>query len=306
MPLSPNLRGAVYMIVAMIGFAFNDAITKHSSASMNMAQVMLVRGLFASTLIALLAWRQGALAAPRLAFHPLVAVRALAESGGTLSFLLALAHLPLANVSAVMQALPLAVTMGAALFFGEGVGWRRWLAIAMGFFGVMIVVRPGFEGFSPYSLLALASVVCCMVRDLVTKEIPTEIPTLLVSTTTAMIITILGALLLVPMGGWTTMSGPDLTLLAVAAVLVLIGYQFVILSMRTGDVSFVAPYRYTALLWSMLLGLIVFSDIPDSAMLLGSAVVVASGIYTFYRERVVGRPRNAVESTGPTMEPDGI
>jgi drug/metabolite transporter (DMT)-like permease len=294
------------MIVAMIGFAFNDAITKHSSASMNMAQVMLVRGVFASSLIAMLAWRRGALASPRLAFHPLVALRALAESGGTLSFLLALAHLPLANVSAVMQALPLAVTMGAALVFGEGVGWRRWLAIVMGFFGVMIVVRPGFEGFSPYSLLALASVACCMVRDLVTKKIPAEIPTLLVSTSTAMIITILGALLLAPMGGWTTISGSDLTLLAIAAVLVLIGYQFVILSMRTGDVSFVAPYRYTALLWSMLLGLIVFGDIPDSAMLLGSAVVVASGLYTFYRERVVGRPRNAVESTGPTMEPDGI
>ncbi len=306
MPLSPNLRGAVYMIVAMIGFAFNDAITKHSSASMNMAQVMLVRGIFASTLIALLAWRQGALASPRLAFHPLVALRALGESGGTLCFLLALAHLPLANVSAVMQALPLAVTMGAALFFGEGVGWRRWLAIITGFLGVMIVVRPGFEGFSSYSLLALASVAFCMFRDLVTKKIPAEIPTLLVSTTTATIITILGALLLVPMGGWTPMSGSDLTLLAIAAVLVLIGYQFVILSMRTGDVSFIAPYRYTALLWSMLLGFFVFGDIPDSVMLLGSAIVVASGLYTFYRERVVGRPRNAVESTGPTMEPDGI
>lgn len=306
MPLSPNLRGALYMIVAMVGFAFNDAITKHSSASMNMAQVMLVRGIFASTLIAVLAWRQGALAVPRLAFHPLVALRALAESGGTLSFLVALAHLPLANVSAVMQALPLAVTMGAALFFGEGVGWRRWLAITVGFIGVMIVVRPGFDGFSSYSLLALASVACCMVRDLVTKKIPAEIPTLLVSTTTAMIITGLGAVLLAPMGGWTPMSGSDLALLAVAAVLVLIGYQFVIMAMRTGDVSFIAPYRYTALLWSMLLGFVVFNDVPDSVTLLGSAIVVASGLYTFYRERVVGRPRNAVESTGPTMEPDGI
>ncbi|PLP57506.1 EamA family transporter [Mesorhizobium loti] len=306
MPPSPNLHGALYMIVAMVGFAFNDAITKHSSTSMNMAQVMLVRGIFASALITVLACQRGALASPRLALHPLVALRALAEAGGTVSFLLALAHLPLANVSAVMQALPLAVTMGAALVFGEGVGWRRWLAIATGFVGVMIVVRPGFEGFSSYSLLALASVVCCMVRDLVTKKIPTQIPTLLVSTTTAMIITVLGGFLLAPMGGWTPMSTLDLTLLAVAAVLVLIGYQFVILSMRTGDVSFVAPYRYTALLWSMLLGFVVFDDIPDTVMLLGSAIIVASGLYTFYRERVVGRPRNAVESTGPTMEPDGI
>jgi drug/metabolite transporter (DMT)-like permease len=306
LPLSPNLRGALYMVVAMVGFAFNDAITKHASASMNMAQVMLVRGVFASALIAVLAWRRGALAAPHLVLHPLVALRALAEAGGTVSFLLALVHLPLANVSAVMQALPLAVTMGAALVFGEGVGWRRWLAILIGFLGVLVVVRPGFEGFSVYSLLALASVACCAVRDLVTRKIPVEIPTMLVSTSTAVVITLLGGVLLAPMGGWTPMTTADLVLLVLAAGLLLIGYQFVILSMRAGDISFIAPYRYTALLWSLLLGLLVFGDVPDATMLAGSAIVVASGLYTLYRERVAGKHRIAAESTGPAMEPDGI
>lgn len=145
------------MVVAMAGFCLNDAITKYSSQSMNMAQVMLIRGAFASLFVGLLAWQRGALARPGSMLQPLVALRVVSEAGATVSFLVALAHLPIANVSAVLQALPLAVTMGAALVFGEAVGWRRWLAIAIGFAGVLIIVRPGFEGFSIYSLAALAS-----------------------------------------------------------------------------------------------------------------------------------------------------
>ena len=136
------------MMVAMVGFTLNDAITKYSSQSMNMAQVMLIRGAFASLFVGLLAWQRGALLQPRLMLQPLVAIRVLGEAGATVAFLVALAHLPIGSVSAVLQALPLAVTMGAALFFGEVVGWRRWLAIAAGFAGVLVIVRPGFDGFS--------------------------------------------------------------------------------------------------------------------------------------------------------------
>jgi len=269
------------MIVAMVGFTLNDAITKFSSESMNMAQVMLVRGAFASVLVGLLAWQQGALARPGSMLQPLVALRVVSEAGATVAFLVALAHLPIANVSAVLQALPLAVTMGAALVFNEGVGWRRWLAIAVGFAGVMIIVRPGFEGFSAYSLLALASVACCAVRDLATKRVPQAIPTLLVSTATALAMTVLGAALLSPMGGWTPMTGKATALLALAAVLVLIGYQFIIMAMRSGDISFIAPFRYTALLWSILLGLTVFGDIPDMPMVASAGTIrLANTRYT--------------------------
>ncbi|WP_292529273.1 DMT family transporter, partial [Mesorhizobium sp.] len=263
MLLSPNLRGALFMVVAMSGFTLNDAITKVASESMNMAQVMLIRGAFASLFVGLLAWQRGALALSGSMLQPMVAVRVAGEAGATVSFLIALAHLPIANVSAVLQALPLAVTMGAALVFNEGVGWRRWLAIAIGFAGVLIIVRPGFEGFSIYSVLALACVACCAVRDLATRRIPQAIPTLLVSTTTALAMTMLGAALLLPMGGWTPMTGESTASLAMAAVLVVIGYQFIIMAMRMGDISFIAPFRYTALLWSILLGLFVFGDVPD-------------------------------------------
>ncbi|SJM35024.1 Membrane protein [Mesorhizobium delmotii] len=294
------------MVVAMIGFTLNDAITKVSSESMNMAQVMLIRGVFASLFVGLLAWQRGALALPGSMLQPMVAVRVAGEAGATVSFLVALAHLPIANVSAVLQALPLAVTMGAALVFNEGVGWRRWLAIAIGFAGVLIIVRPGFEGFSVYSLLALACVGCCAVRDLATKRIPQAIPTLLVSTTTALAMTMLGAALLLPMGGWAPMTGESTAFLALAAVLVVIGYQFIIMAMRVGDISFIAPFRYTALLWSILLGLSIFGDVPDLPMILGAIVIIGSGLYALYRERIVGRRKTAAESAGPDMAPDGI
>jgi drug/metabolite transporter (DMT)-like permease len=304
--LSPNLRGALFMVVAMSGFTLNDAITKVASESMNMAQVMLIRGAFASLFVGLLAWQRGALALSGSMLQPMVAVRVAGEAGATVSFLIALAHLPIANVSAVLQALPLAVTMGAALVFNEGVGWRRWLAIAIGFAGVLIIVRPGLEGFSIYSVLALACVACCAVRDLATRRIPQAIPTLLVSTTTALAMTMLGAALLLPMGGWTPMTGESTGLLAMAAVLVVIGYQFIIMAMRMGDISFIAPFRYTALLWSILLGLFIFGDVPDLPMILGASVIVGSGLYALYRERIVGRRKTAAESAGPDMAPDGI
>jgi drug/metabolite transporter (DMT)-like permease len=294
------------MSIAMAGFTANDAISKMMSGSMNMGQVMLVRGLFATTLIAMLAWRRGAFRNPWDAFHPLIAIRLLAEAGGTVTFFVALAHLPLAHVSAVLQALPLAVTMGAALFFDESVGWRRWLAIAIGFTGVTIIVRPGFEGFSIYSLLVLVCVACCAVRDLVTKRIPPTIPSLLVSTMTAFAVTACGALTVGPMGGWTPMSGGDTAFLSIAAMLVLVGYQFIIMAMRTGEISFVAPFRYTAQLWAILLGYLIFADVPDRPMIAGALIVIGSGFYTFYRERIVGRRMLAAEAARPIAAPEGI
>jgi drug/metabolite transporter (DMT)-like permease len=296
----------MFMAVSMAGFTCNDALVKLASAHMNPGQVMLVRGIFATALVTLLAWHQGALKAPRLVLHPMIGVRAFGELGATIFFLISLQHLPIANVSAILQALPLAVTMGAALFLGEGVGWRRWVAIAVGFTGVMIVVRPGFEGFNVFALLALISVAFCAVRDLATRRLPPEVPTLLVSTVTAAAITLCGAVSLVPFGGWTPMEPEYVGLLGLTAVLVLIGYQFIIKAMRTGDISFIAPFRYTALLWAIMLGYLIFGDVPDTAMIVGAVIIVGSGLYTLYREQIAGKSTPAAQSTSPAMAPDGV
>jgi len=294
------------MSIAMAAFTTNDAITKAVSSAMNMGQVMLVRGLFATLLVVLIAWHKGALRAPLGVLQPMVMLRVFGEVGGTVCFLLALARLPIANVSAVMQALPLAVTMGAALVFDEPVGWRRWLAISIGFLGVVIVVRPGFEGFSAYALLALASVFFCAIRDLATKRIPADVPTFLVSTATSAAVMITGAATVQPLGGWMPLTFYSAALLATAALLLIVGYQSIIGAMRTGEISFIAPFRYTALLWSILLGFAFFGDVPDAAMIVGATIIIGSGLYALYRERVLGKGMPATESTGPAMVPDGM
>lgn len=294
------------MAIAMAGFTISDAITKHLSEEMNIGQIMAVRGLFATLLVSLLAWQRGAFSSPRAVLHPLVALRVAGEALATLAYFVALSHLPIANVSAVQQALPLVVTMGAALVFGEYVGPRRWMAITAGLVGVLIIVRPGFEGFSGYSLLVLLCVMMCAMRDLATKQVPAAIPTLLISAATSMAVTCVGATMIQPMGGWTPMTIEEILLQVVGAVLLLIGYQFIIMAMRMGDISFIAPFRYTSLLWAIVIGMIAFGEFPDAAMIVGATIIICSGLYTLYRERVVGRGKAAAESTGPAMAPDGI
>jgi drug/metabolite transporter (DMT)-like permease len=293
------------MAAAMAGFTMNDAITKIVTTEINFGQVMLVRGLFAIILIAALVWHRQAFRPLRVLFIAPVAVRVAGEVGGTIAFLAAITHLPLANTSAIFQVQPLAVTMGAALVFAEPVGWRRWLAIAAGFIGVLIIVRPGVAGFNQFSLFALVSVAFSAVRDLATKRIPAEIPSLFITLLTTITVTTAGACVLVPLGGWRPLSGPSVGLLSLAAVLVLIGYQCVIVAMRAGDISAVAPFRYTALLWAMLLGFLVFGDMPDMPMTIGASIIVLSGLYAFYRERVRDKQRLVAASTSG-LPPDGL
>jgi len=305
MAASPNLRAALFMVLAMAAFTCNDAITKSLTSQMNAGQIMFVRGIFATLFVGLLAWQQGALANLTRALNPLVLLRAVFELGATGFFLVALGHMPLANISAVLQSLPLAVTMGAALVLGEAVGWRRWMAITVGLAGVLIVVRPGFEGFNSYSVLALLSVVFCAARDLVTRRIPPDIHALLVSTVTAAFVTVVGSFAIGPLGGWMPLSATSTGALAAAAMLLIPGMIFLILAMRIGDVAFAAPFRYTALLWAIALGILAFDEWPDRYMLLGAGIVIASGLYSLYRETILGRRKPITETTAPAMAPDG-
>ncbi|MBR0797393.1 DMT family transporter [Bradyrhizobium jicamae] len=304
MKLSPNISGGLFMAAAMASFTMNDAITKAVSAEVNIGEILVVRGLVSMVLVAALAAHRGALRSFRVLLIGPVALRVFGEIGGTLTYMAALSQIPLANASAIFQALPLVITLGAALVFGEPVGWRRWLAITAGFIGVLVIVRPGAEGFSRAALLALASVGFCAVRDLATRRIPTELPTLFITLVTTVTVTTAGAVSLVPLGGWRPPSGHALGLLALAAVLILIGYQCIIVALRTGDISAVAPFRYFALLWAMLLGYLVFGHRPDAAMLAGAGIIVASGLYAFYRERKRDKLRPA--ATAPGLPPDGL
>jgi drug/metabolite transporter (DMT)-like permease len=303
---SDNQRASLFMVLAMATFTFNDTIVKFATEQINVGQVMAVRGVFASTLIMLLAWHRRAFSNAAGLLHPMVWLRAVGEIGGTVTYISALAHLPLPNVAAIFQALPLAVTMGAALFFAERVGWRRWLAIAVGFFGTLVIVRPGTEGFNVYSLLVLLCVAFCALRDLATRNIPHEVPTLLVTTVMSVCLMVGGLLLVVPMGGWSPMAPSLVALLCGCAFFTVLGYIFIINAMRTGEISVVAPFRYTTLIWAFALGYIVFGNVPDIYMIAGGAIIAGSGVYTLYRERKVAtRPTAAASAVSPSLAPAG-
>ena len=284
MALSENARGALFMSIAMAAFTCNDALVKSVTAELNIAQIMAVRGVMTLMLVYAVARTVSTLGSWRVMLHPLVLLRGTFEIGATLTFLSALANIEFANASSIMQSLPLAVTLGAALFFGEPVGWRRWTAIAVGFLGVLLILKPGPEGFAPGSLYAVGAVFFTAARDLTTRRMSKDIPTLSVTLFTTLANTILGGLLIWPMGGWQPVSAVTFTSLLIASVAVFVGYQSVIMSMRGGEISFVAPFRYTSLVWALIIGILFFGEAPDVFMLLGAATVIGSGLYTFYRE----------------------
>ncbi|MEL6433129.1 MAG: DMT family transporter, partial [Pseudomonadota bacterium] len=195
----------------------------------------------------------------------------------------ALFNMPIANVTAILQALPLTITLAAAVFLGEPVGWRRMTAIFIGLIGVLLIIRPGAADFNAYSLYAIAAVISVTVRDLATRKLSSSVPSVLVVFANALFITLVfGALSMA--SPWSPVTSQIFGLTIAAAVLMVAAYLFSIMVMRVGEISFVAPFRYTGLLWAMLLGLVIFDEWPDAVTLAGATTVVASGLFTLYRD----------------------
>ncbi len=306
MPQSANFRASIFMLLAMGTFTIGDTITKYLLTEMNSGQYMLIRGIFATLLIGFLAWRHGALR--NLKIEKMTALRVAGEVVATVTYIYSLGQLSQAFCSAVFQATPLVVTLGAALFLKEQVGWRRWSCIFIGFIGVLIIIRPGTDGAASVLNVAilLASVGFAALRDIATRRVPAHVPTLYLSTLTAAAITLTGGALTVPMGGWQPIGFMPVAIIAIAAVLLLVGYHFIILAMREGEVSFVSPFRYSSLLWAIGLSTVVFAEAPDIYTIAGSVLVVGSGVYMVYRENALKkrkRSKSTLATTPTGMEP---
>jgi S-adenosylmethionine uptake transporter len=282
--MSPNLQGALLMMASMAAFTFNDTLVKLTDGAVPLFQLLALRGILATLLIYALARGLG-----RLRWDlsrrdwGLVAIRSGAEIGAAYFFLTALLNMPLANVTAILQVLPLTVTLGAALFFGETVGWRRWSAIAVGFCGMLLVIQPGTDGFTGWSLYALVAVGFVTLRDLSTRRMSPTVPPLTVTFFAALSVMLFSLVVAVPQG-WTPVSPRDSALIAGSAVFNLGGYVFSVLVMRVGEIAVVAPFRYTSLVWALLLGFVVFGDWPGPLVLLGAGLIAATGLFTLYRE----------------------
>jgi len=282
--LSDNTRGALLMMASMAAFTLGDTCVKAIGEAISLSQLLVIRGFFASLFIAALAWRLKALRfdLPRRDWA-LVLTRAGAEVCSTYFFLTALRQMPLANVTALLQMLPLTLTLGSAVFFGETVGWRRWVAIAAGFAGMLLIVRPGTEGFNQYSVLALIAVAFVTLRDLVTRRMSPAVPSLTVTLVSSVAV-FLFALTMSLGQTWEPITPRLGALLAGTTLFIVAGYSLSVIVMRVGEMSFVAPFRYTGLLIALTVGFLVFGDWPVPLTLIGAAIIVATGSFNLWRE----------------------
>ncbi len=288
--LSDNARGALVMTGAMAAFTLSDTVMKLIGQQMPLFQAMFLRGILTGLVFTLLAWRMGALSLAGMGGRDrgFLALRVFAEAACAWAFFMALFNMPLANVIAILQALPLTITLAGVLFLGDRVGWRRWSMILLGFVGVLLIVRPGAEGFDLHAIYALISVAFVTLRDIATRQMSVKVPSITVAFYTAIGVTAfagLGSLA----EDWVQ-PDPRLGLLLLGAgVFIVFGYLLSIMAMRVGEISHVAPFRYTGMLWALAMGWLVFAEWPDQLTLLGAALVVVSGLVTLYREAMARR-----------------
>jgi len=287
-----NLRGAALMTLAMLGFAAEDMFIKLMAGALPTWQIIAALGFGGSVVFGALTVLRGQRLFTRAYLSRAVALRNLGELIGTVGFVTAIALTPISSASAVLQATPLAVTLGAALFLGEPVGWRRWSAILAGFAGVLLVIRPGLDGFDINSLFAVQGVVGLAIRDLSTRRVDRGVSSFQLS--------FLAFLPLIPAAGVLSLVSPRApvvpdgylwSMMAGAVLLGALSYYAIVGAMRVGEVSFVTPFRYSRMLFALVVGFFVFSERPDALTLAGAAIIVGSGIYTLLRERAVWRER---------------
>ncbi|MEO8543809.1 MAG: DMT family transporter [Burkholderiaceae bacterium] len=287
-----NRKGIVAMCLAMALFIANDALVKYVSASLPAAQLIFVRGLFATSLLLTAALLMGALQPRALARNDAwrqltqraVLLRAALDALASMAYLTSLFHLPIGNASAINMASPMFIALYAAIAWREQISFGRWLAIAGGFAGVLLIVQPAADGFNAWTLLCLFATLLHTARDLVTRKIALAVPSILITLTTSFAVLLLtGPWSLLQ--GWAPIEGRHLALLAAASVFLSSAYYLFIIGMRNGDLSLVAPFRYTALIYALLLGWLVWGDVPNALSWFGIGLMMACGLFMLRKAR---------------------
>ena len=289
-----NLKGILFMILAMAGFACEDLFIKMLSENLPISEIIIILGFSGSIIFLIIGlltkapiFHQGLLTTP-------VIIRTLCELFGALFFVLAIALTPLSSASAIIQVMPLLVTIGAAIFFKEKVGWRRWTAVFVGFTGVLLILRPGFGSFMPASIFALLGATFLAGRDLATRAIEVKLPSVTISLYAFLAFGVSGIMLIPFSSEMLVPSSKDILFFAGASAFGVIAYYSIVIAARTGEMSVISPFRYSRLVFAMLLSIIVLSERPDILTLLGAAIIVASGVYTFVRENILNKPKERV------------
>lgn len=288
-----NTRAILLMTAAMGCFAASDAFINIASKTVPTGQLFAVASALSFAIFFAFMLKNGDRLFSRVLFNKAVLIRTVGEVFGSLGYVMALTLIPLTTASAVLQAQPLAVTLAAAFFLGERVGPRRWAAVAIGFCGVLLIIRPGSTEFDPNILWTLLGILGLTARDLGTRMLPKDISTPFVSAWALVFLSILGVLITPFTGAWEPISGSNLILVAGISIFVVFAFIFINEALRVGEVSAIAPFRYTRMVFALLIAMLFLGERPDMITWLGIALIVGSGIYAFLRERQIARSTQA-------------
>jgi len=287
-----NLLAILAVMGAGCFLICSDACLRVASSELPLGEVVAGRSIVGCILLGLAAWTQSTLRWHPAILTPAFGLRVLGETGAALFFIAAILRMPLANAAAILQFIPLVTTVVAASLFAERVGWQRWTAGAVGLVGVLLVLQPGTSGFTWWSLLAVAAMLCMSLRDLATTRIDRSVPTLLVGTVSAAGVA-LGGFALLPFAPWPWPSTEAMLLIVASGVFVAGGFYCMVQAMRLGEISAVAPFRYGTMLWALLVGIVVWGEIPNLLAVIGILIVIAAGLAMFAHERRLMRARLA-------------
>lgn len=277
-----NVRGIVAMLIAQAIFVTSDMLIKLVAEVVPATQIMAVRGVMAIGVMIVVIGVTGEFGKMGRALRPLVLARAVTEAIVAALFIVALAHLTLGEITTILQATPLILTAFAAVL-GQRVGWRRWMSVVVGFGGVVCVVQPDMNGISPYAGLALMVAVLVAVRDLINRRIDPATPVAIVSFATTVAVCLVGWIG-APLEAWREISLFHGLLLFGSAVLVTTATIFMVRAFRGVEVTVVSPFRYVAVIWAIALGFIVWRDVPNMLAVIGTLIIIASGLYIMHRE----------------------
>lgn len=278
------LLGSLYMTLGMACYVVNDSLIKLVGEQLPLGTILVVRGVFAIALILALGVATNVLQHWRLIFTKPVLLRATFDTIATFLFLTALFNLSIASATSILQIVPMVVMLFGAVFLKERIGWRRILAILVGFAGVLLVVQPGTAGFNVYAILVLGVVILVAVRDTTTRKMPVDTPSLLVTLGNVVMVTAAGTAYALYQG-FEAINSQQTLILSTSSIFLVAATMFVILTMRTAEISSTAPFRYTAILWSLISAYLVFNEVPNQMATVGIVLIAASGLYSLFRSK---------------------
>ena len=291
-PQNHTLRAGLYMVITTACFVGGDTCIKLIGTTLPIGEIICLVGLLSTVFLFLICAQQGVLNSAPMIFTRMVLWRSLFDVLGSFMFVSALMHMPLANLSSVMQSVPLVVVVVAVIFLGEKAGLARIAAVITGFVGVLLIVKPSPQTITIYEFLAMGAVVVVALRDLVTKRIPAHVPLLIIALANAIFVSLSGfGFGLVQ--GFRGIEAWQLASLVGAGLFVTCGYFFIVATVRLGELSATAPFRYTEVVFAIIAGILVFNEFPDLLSYVGMALVIAAGLYAAHREAAQNRDAKA-------------